>query len=359
LGVGGMGGANMQMCSTGDESPEPPEPPEQPVSLQASLKTELFYNAPAKESLNRIFQEVRKFEFTSAELNIIIEETAYYLNTFDESNIISATGYKTIDGETTYYQDLDYTLIPTGRDWFYKYWAADSAQTEYSDWHDPLPFINVGEHTYLLVSKNGRDGNGNETHTQGFLDIDTRAFIPTTAVYNPSYGHPDVYVPPDNSYALLDPATGYPNPIYDPLMLFSSDTFTNTIYYGLYNGADAIERKKILLGTYPNDGSVPAIIDYSATSPKMYACDTRTYYNFPYVTNYKIFASVSEGYLIYDSDDGDRVGKLMLTDFDEEDTPEDFELESFDGYAGKAWVKWYTVDDMLGSDELFEAPLIQ
>jgi len=355
LGVGGMGGANTSRCSHGDESPEPPEP----HTFQASLKTELFYNAPAKESLNRIFKEVREAEFTSNELSIIIRETVYYLNTFDKSNIISATGYKTIDGETTYYQDIDYTLIPTGRDWFSKYWAADSAQTEYSDWHDPLPFINVGEHTYLLVSKNGRDGNGNETHTQGFLDIDTRVFIPTTAVYNPSYDRPDVYVPPDNSYALLDPDTGYPNPLYDPLMLFASDTFTNTIYYGLYNGADAIERKKILLGTYPNDGSVPAIIDYSATSPKMYACDTRTYYNFPYVMNYKIFASIYEGYFIYDWDDGDRVGKLMLTDFDEEDTPEDFELESFDGYAGKAWIKWYAVDDMLGSSELFEAPLIQ
>jgi len=48
----------------------------------------------------------------------------------------------------------------------------------------------------------------------------------------------------------------------------------------------------------------------------------------------------------------------MLTDFDEDDEPGDFSIPSFDGYAGKAWVKWYTVDDMFGSSALFEAPLI-
>lgn len=342
LGVGGMGGANIRTCSHGDESPEPP-PPEQP-SLQASLETKLFYNAPAKESLNRIFQEVRKFEFTSAELDIIIEETVYYLNTFDKSNVISATGYKTIDGETTYYQDIDYTLMEVKRIGLYKYGSVSPYQCFYSDWHDPLPFISVGGQNYLLVAKNGRNGEGEETHTLGFLNIDTRVFISTGRTSYDSTPH--IYVAPDNSYALLEPDSS------NPIMLFSNGDFSNTSYNDLIT-IDTIERKKTLMCTYFM--GPPAIIDYSPASPKIYAIDWETYGNMPIFANNKIYASLSEGYYIYDGN----IGKLMLTDFDEDDEPGDFYIPSFDGYAGKAWVKWYTVDDMLGSSALFEAPLIQ
>jgi hypothetical protein len=343
LGVGGMGGANIRMCSHGDELTELPEPP----SLQASLETKLFYNAPAKESLNRIFQEVRKFEFTSAELDIIIEETAYYLNTFDKSNIISATGYKTIDGETTYYQDLDYTLMGVQRRGLHKYVSVSPYQCYYSDWHDPLPFISVGGQTYLLVAKNGLNSEGEETHTLGFLNIDTRAFISTGRTVYDSTHH--IYVAPDNSYALLAPSDS------NPIMLFSNGNFSNTSYINLIT-IDTIERKKTLMCTYFMDPTnPPAIIDYSPASPKVYAIDRETYYDMPRFTNKKIYASLSEGYYIYHGN----IGKLMLTDFEEDDEPGDFNIPSFDGYAGKAWIKWYTVDDMLGSDELFEAPLIQ
>lgn len=348
LGVGGMGGANTSRCSHGDESPEPPVQ----FTLQASLETELFYNAPAKESLNRIFKEVREAErrsskFTSNELSIIIRETVYYLNTFDKSNVISATGYKTIDGETTYYQDIDYTLMEVKRIGLYKYGSVSPYQGFYSDWHDPLPFISVGGQTYLLVAKNGRNGEGEETHTLGFLNIDTRAFISTGRTSYDSTPH--IYVAPDNSYALLAPDTS------NPIMLFSNGDFSSTSYNNLIT-IDTIERKKTLMCTYLSSSSIPpAITDYSPASPKIYAIDWETYGNMPIFANYKIYASLSEGYYIYDGN----IGKLMLTGFDEDDEPGDFYIPSFDGYAGKAWVKWYTVDDMLGSSALFEAPLIQ
>jgi len=346
LGVGGMGGANTARCSHGDESPEPPIQ----FTLQASLETELFYNAPAKESLNRIFKEVREAEFTSNELSIIIRETVYYLNTFDKSNIISATGYKTIDGETTYYQDIDYTLMEVKRIGLYKYGSVIPYQCFYSDWHDPLPFISVGGQTYLLVAKNGRNGEGEETHTLGFLNIDTRAFISTGRTSYDSTPH--IYVAPDNSYALLAPDTSVP---FDRIMLFTSGDFSNTNFKRLIN-IDTIERKKTLMCTYLSSSSIPpAIIDYSPAFSKIYAIDWETYGNMPIFANNKIYASLSEGYYIYDGN----IGKLMLTDFDEDDEPGDFYIPSFDGYAGKAWIKWYAVDDMLGSSALFEAPLIQ
>ena len=343
LGVGGMGGANTSRCSHGDESPEPPVQ----FTLQASLKTELFYNAPAKESLNRIFKEVREAEFTSNELSIIIRETVYYLNTFDKSNVISATGYKTIDGETTYYQDIDYTLMEVKRIGLYKYGSVSPYQCFYSDWHDPLPFISVGGQTYLLVAKNGRNGEGEETHTLGFLNIDTRAFISTGRTSYDSTPH--IYVAPDNSYALLAPDTS------NPIMLFTSGDFSNTNFKSLIN-IDTIERKKTLMCTFLSSSSIPpAIIDYSPAFSKIYAIDWETYSNMPIFANNKIYASLSEGYYIYDGN----IGKLMLTEFDEDDKPGDFYIPSFDGYAGKAWIKWYAVDDMLGSSALFEAPLIQ
>jgi len=351
LGVGGMGGANTSRCSHGDESPEPPVQ----FTLQASLETELFYNAPAKESLNRIFKEVREAErrsseFTSNELSIIIRETVYYLNTFDKSNVISATGYKTIDGETTYYQDIDYTLMEVKRIGLYKYGSVSPYQCFYSDWHDPLPFISVGGQTYLLVAKNGRNGEGEETHTLGFLNIDTRAFISTGRTSYDSTPH--IYVAPDNSYALLAPDTS------NPIMLFTSGDFSNTNFKSLIN-IDTIERKKTLMWTFLSSSSIPpAIIDYSPAFSKIYAIDWETYSNMPIISNNKIYASLSEGYYIYDGNDGN-IGKLMLTDFDEDDEPGDFYIPSFDGYAGKAWIKWYAVDDMLGSSALFEAPLIQ
>ena len=346
LGVGGMGGANTSRCSHGDESPEPPVQ----FTLQASLETELFYNAPAKESLNRIFKEVREAEFTRKapnELSIIIRETVYYLNTFDKSNVISATGYKTIDGETTYYQDIDYTLMEVKRIGLYKYGSVSPYQFFYSDWHDPLPFISVGGQTYLLVAKNGRNGEGEETHTLGFLNIDTRAFISTGRTSYDSTPH--IYVAPDNSYALLAPDTS------NPIMLFTSGDFSNTNFKSLIN-IDTIERRKTLMCAYfVSPSGPPAIIDYSPASPKVYAIDWKTYGNMPIFANKKIYASLSEGYYIYDGN----IGKLMLTDFDEDDKPGDFYIPSFDGYAGKAWIKWYAVDDMLGSSALFEAPLIQ
>ena len=346
LGVGGMGGANTSRCSHGDESPEPPVQ----FTLQASLETELFYNAPAKESLNRIFKEVREAEFTRKapnELSIIIRETVYYLNTFDKSNVISATGYKTIDGETTYYQDIDYTLMEVKRIGLYKYGSVSPYQFFYSDWHDPLPFISVGGQTYLLVAKNGRNGEGEETHTLGFLNIDTRAFISTGRTSYDSTPH--IYVAPDNSYALLAPDTS------NPIMLFTSGDFSNTNFKSLIN-IDTIERKKTLMCTFLSSSSIPpAIIDYSPAFSKIYAIDWETYSNMPIFANNKIYASLSEGYYIYDGN----IGKLMLTDFDEDDEPGDFYIPSFDGYAGKAWIKWYAVDDMLGSSALFEAPLIQ
>jgi len=273
-------------------------------------------------------------------------ETAYYLNTFDKSNIISATGYKTIDGETTYYQDIDYTLMEVARVGLSRYQSVNVNQNRYSDWHDPLPFISVGGQTYLLVAKNGRNGEGEETHTLGFLNIDTRAFISTGRTSYDSTPH--IYVAPDNSYALLVPNSS------NPIMLFSNGDFSNTNFKRLIN-IDTIERRKTLMCAYfVSPSGPPAIIDYSPASPKVYAIDWKTYGNMPIFANNKIYASLSEGYYIYDGN----IGKLMLTDFDEDDEPGDFSIPSFDGYAGKAWIKWYAVDDMLGSSALFEAPLI-
>ena len=309
----------------------------------SSLKTDFIYNSPNKSELNRIFVSTRQIEAPVPPL----KETAYYLNTFDKTNIISATGYKTIDGETTYYQDIDYTLMEVVRVGLSRYQSVNENQNRYSDWHDPLPFISVGGQTYLLVAKNARNGEGEETHTLGFLNIDTRAFISTgRTVYDST---PHIYVAPDNSYALLAPDTS------NPIMLFSNGDFSNTSYNDLIT-IDTIERKKTLMCTYLMDPSIPpAITDYSPASPKIYAIDWETYGNMPIFANYKIYASLSEGYYIYDGN----IGKLMLTGFDEDDEPGDFYIPSFDGYAGKAWVKWYTVDDMLGSSALFEAPLIQ
>jgi len=309
----------------------------------SSLKTDFIYNSPNKSELNRIFVSTRQIEAPVPPL----KETAYYLNTFDKTNIISATGYKTIDGETTYYQDIDYTLMEVARKGLSKYNSVNVNQNRYSDWHDPLPFISVGGQNYLLVAKNGRNGEGEETHTLGFLNIDTRVFISTGRTSYDSTPH--IYVAPDNSYALLEPDSS------NPIMLFSNGDFSNTSYNDLIT-IDTIERKKTLMCTYLMDPSIPpAITDYSPASPKIYAIDWETYGNMPIFANNKIYASLSEGYYIYDGN----IGKLMLTDFDEDDEPGDFYIPSFDGYAGKAWVKWYTVDDMLGSSALFEAPLIQ
>ena len=311
--------------------------------LTISLETDFVYNSPNKSELNRIFVSTRQVESDIPPL----KETAYYLNTFDKSNVISATGYKTIDGETTYYQDLDYTLMEVARKGLSKYNSVNVNQNRYSDWHDPLPFISVGGQTYLLVAKNGRNGEGEETHTLGFLNIDTRAFISTGRTSYDSTPH--IYVAPDNSYALLEPDSS------NPIMLFSNGDFSNTSYNDLIT-IDTIERKKTLMCTYLSSSSIPpAITDYSPASPKIYAIDWETYGDMPIFANYKIYASLSEGYYIYDGN----IGKLMLTDFDEDDEPGDFYIPSFDGYAGKAWIKWYAVDDMLGSSELFEAPLIQ
>ena len=308
-----------------------------------SLKTDFIYNSPNKSELNRIFVSTRQIEEPVPPL----KETIYYLNTFDKSNVISATGYKTIDGETTYYQDIDYTLMEVKRIGLYKYGSVSPYQGFYSDWHDPLPFISVGGQTYLLVAKNGRNGEGEETHTLGFLNIDTRAFISTGRTSYDSTPH--IYVAPDNSYALLAPDTS------NPIMLFTSGDFSNTNFKSLIN-IDTIERKKTLMCTFLSSSSIPpAIIDYSPAFSKIYAIDWETYSNMPIISNNKIYASLSEGYYIYDGN----IGKLMLTDFDEDDEPGDFYIPSFDGYAGKAWIKWYAVDDMLGSSALFEAPLIQ
>jgi len=307
--------------------------------ISISLETDFVYNSPNKSELNRIFVSTRQIKSDVPPL----KETAYYLNTFDKSNIISATGYKTIDGETTYYQDLDYTLMGVQRRGLNKYGSVSPYQCYYSDWHDPLPFISVGGQTYLLVAKNGRNGEGEETHTLGFLNIDTRVFISTGRTSYDST--PLIYVAPDNSYALLVPDSS------NPIMLFSNGDFSNTSYNNLIT-IDTIERKKTLMCTYFM--GPPAIIDYSPASPKIYAIDWGTGI-MPNFANNKIYASLSEGYYIYDGN----IGKLMLTDFEEDDEPGDFYIPSFDGYAGKAWIKWYTVDDMLGSSALFEAPLIQ
>jgi len=277
-----------------------------------------------------------------------IKETNYYLNAFDKTNIISSYSEKTDveTGETTYYQDIDYTLMEVARIGLSRYQSVNENQNRYSDWHDPLPFISVGGQTYLLVAKNGRNGEGEETHTLGFLNVDTRVFISTGRTSYDST--PLIYVAPDNSYALLVPDSS------NPIMLFSNGDFSNTNFKRLIN-IDTIERRKTLMCAYfVSPSGPPAIIDYSPASPKVYAIDWKTYGSMPSFANNKIYASLSEGYYIYDGN----IGKLMLTDFDEDDEPGDFSIPSFDGYAGKAWVKWYTVDDMFGSSALFEAPLI-
>lgn len=276
-------------------------------------------------------------------------EKKYYIDNFNTTNIISCYSEKTDveTSETTYYQDLDYTLMEVARKGLSKYNSVNVNQNRYSDWHDPLPFISVGGQTYLLVAKNGRNGEGEEIHTLGFLNIDTRAFISTGRTSYDSTPH--IYVAPDNSYALLVPNSS------NPIMLFSNGDFSNTNFKRLIN-IDTIERRKTLMCAYfVSPSGPPAIIDYSPASPKVYAIDWKTYGNMPNFANNKIYASLSEGYYIYDGN----IGKLMLTDFDEDDEPGDFSIPSFDGYAGKAWIKWYAVDDMLGSSALFEAPLIQ
>lgn len=345
--VGGKGGASVVGYNTGYglfiPNPLNFDPEDTLLYPIASESFDFYYNAPNKSSLYKIFEGARQGGWGTNILN----EHVYYLNTFDKTNIISATGYKTIDGETTYYQDIDYTLMEVVRVGLSRYQSVNVNQNRYSDWHDPLPFISVGGQTYLLVAKNGRNSEGEEIHTLGFLNIDTRAFISTGRTSYDSTPH--IYVAPDNSYALLVPNSS------NPIMLFSNGDFSNTNFKRLIN-IDTIERRKTLMCAYfVSPSGPPAIIDYSPASPKIYAIDWETYGNMPIFANNKIYASLSEGYYIYDGN----IGKLMLTDFDEDDEPGDFYIPSFDGYAGKAWIKWYAVDDMLGSSELFEAPLIQ
>jgi len=345
--VGGKGGASVVGYNTGYglfiPNPLNFDPEDTLLYPIASESFDFYYNAPNKSSLYKIFEGARQGGWGTNILN----EHVYYLNTFDKTNIISATGYKTIDGETTYYQDIDYTLMEVSRIGLSRYQSINVNQNRYSDWHDPLPFISVGGQTYLLVAKNARNGEGEETHTLGFLNIDTRAFISTGRTSYDSTPH--IYVAPDNSYALLVPNSS------NPTMLFSNGDFSNTNFKRLIN-IDTIECRKTLMCAYfVSPSGPPAIIDYSPASPKVYAIDWKTYGNMPNFANNKIYASLSEGYYIYDGN----IGKLMLTGFDEDDEPGDFYIPSFDGYAGKAWIKWYTVDDMLGSSALFEAPLIQ
>lgn len=108
----------------------------------------------------------------------------------------------------------------------------------------------------------------------------------------------------------------------------------------------------ILLGEV--DGEM-AIIKYKNKNFGYYSIKKTDFAIIRYFKYYNFYNHPGKGYYLHDPDDTRKIGRLMLTDFDFEDLPEDYIVSDFVGdslsrmrseYSGKAWIKWYNTTDL-------------
>jgi len=108
----------------------------------------------------------------------------------------------------------------------------------------------------------------------------------------------------------------------------------------------------ILLGEV--DGEM-AIIKYKNKNFGYYSIKKTDFAIIRYFKYYNFYNHPRKGYYLHDPDDTRKIGRLMLTDFDFEDLPEDYIVSDFVGdslsrmrseYSGKAWIKWYNTTDL-------------